>query len=411
MCKYWSLLFFLLTGAPAGATELLAESFEGGVMPPIGWSTIDTNLTANWEIAGTPHSGIWAASVGPGAGTPSNEWLRSTTIDLTGVWDGVASFWAASDTTLCPAGSSGTTMLFHVTDPTYVAIATPWDMCIDENWPNIEYRLVSAQLGEFHDQTIRIAWRYVGSSGQIFGLDDVVVTGTPSGPVLLPGGPWPWYAHPAITVDPPIPAAGQPTQLCTRVVNLDGGSPHTVNLQLAWAGMTIGVPYAPMGGPIPVTASAGGEGLACLWWVPPFAGSFFIEARLITGYEDHVAWHNLDLDESLEPLVARETQFVVRNPRPTAATVSLGIIPHVTGWSFELYPDTIPNLPPGGEQGVVLTVTPPAQLPIPRTPVVDVEAYIADELIGGFRKVHYPPHLFADGFESADTSAWSATVP
>ncbi len=50
---------------------------------------------------------------------------------------------------------------------------------------------------------------------------------------------------------------------------------------------------------------------------------------------------------------------------------------------------------------VELTVTPPAGEPLPQDgqPIVDVEAFVKGELIGGFRKIHRPPiqlHPFPD---------------
>ena len=175
-------------------------------MPPASWTTVDTNPTANWTLADAVsnpdfvHSGPWAAWVNYDAAAASDEWLRTSLIDLTGVWDGKVSFWAYSNTNWCPSGGTGATMLFHVTDPTYVATDLLWDMCVDEVWPTTEYRRVEGDLTAFHDQLIRLAWRYVGIDGDSFGLDDMLVTGTPSGPVLFPEGPWPGYAMPVISV-------------------------------------------------------------------------------------------------------------------------------------------------------------------------------------------------------------------
>lgn len=84
---------------------------------------------------------------------------------------------------------------------------------------------------------------------------------------------------------------------------------------------------------------------------------------------------------------------------------------NLAGWTLGLSPDTIIDLAPGAQQSVTPNFTPPADLPIPGTAVVDVEAYIGGKLIGGFRELHYPPHTFADGFESGGSAAWSAEVP
>ena len=48
---------------------------------------------------------------------------------------------------------------------------------------------------------------------------------------------------------------------------------------------------------------------------------------------------------------------------------------------------------PGETREVTLTVTPPAEMPLPpdNTQIVDVEAFSAGRLIGGFRKIFRPP--------------------
>ena len=54
---------------------------------------------------------------------------------------------------------------------------------------------------------------------------------------------------------------------------------------------------------------------------------------------------------------------------------------------------------PGVTRTVTLTVTPPSELPQDGQPIVDVEAWADDELIGGFRKIFRPPvvlHPFPD---------------
>jgi len=406
-----------IKGAVILSTPFFEQGFEDATMPPSSWSTANSNPTYNWMVvdaATNPpyvHGGGWAAWVNYDASNPSDEWLRSPIIDLTGVWDATASFWADSVTNYCPSAGTGATMLFHVTNPANIAIGLPWDMCVAESWPTLEYRMVEANLGEYHDQTIKIAWRYTGQDGESFGLDDVAVFGTPSGPVLFPKGDWPVFVQQGITLDPEPNVAGFPTELCAQVVNLDVSAAHSANIQFAWTNYTIGGNYIPINGLRPVTVSPGGSDLVCIYWVPPLSGSNFIQATLSAGYQDLVARRNLDLDTTLQPLVGDTTQFSVYNPTGNTATVTLGLIPHLTGWTLGLNPDTIFNLAPGAEQSVTLSFTPPANLPIPGTAIVDVEAHIDGELIGGFRKLHYPPHIFADGYESGNAAAWSNSVP
>jgi hypothetical protein len=72
--------------------------------------------------------------------------------------------------------------------------------------------------------------------------------------------------------------------------------------------------------------------------------------------------------------------------------VTLGLVPHKAGWQFSLYPDTLVNVLPNQQVPVTLTVIPPPEEPLGTgEPIVDVEAYVAGELIGGFRKMDVPP--------------------
>lgn len=75
-------------------TLLLNEGFEGGVVPPIGWSEKVTNTGYNWKImtGGTPYNGSYAADVvyDPALNN-QDEWLLSPEMDIT--W-GTLSFWS-----------------------------------------------------------------------------------------------------------------------------------------------------------------------------------------------------------------------------------------------------------------------------------------------------------------------------
>jgi hypothetical protein len=91
--------------------------------------------------------------------------------------------------------------------------------------------------------------------------------------------------------------------------------------------------------------------------------------------------------------VPDQLTFPVGNPFPEPITITLGLIPHLPDWGLELSQDVLPNMQAGEVRQVILTVTPPAEQPLPPddTPIVDVEAYKNGELIGGFRKIFRPP--------------------
>jgi hypothetical protein len=99
----------------ADSSPILIQGFEEGIMPPTGWSVINTNPAHNWDIvdyATYPtyvHSGSYAGWVNYDTPNPSDEWLFSPTIDLTGVTTISIDFWGESDTEFPTA-----TMQLHI---------------------------------------------------------------------------------------------------------------------------------------------------------------------------------------------------------------------------------------------------------------------------------------------------------
>jgi hypothetical protein len=112
----------------------------------------------------------------------------------------------------------------------------------------------------------------------------------------------------------------------------------------------------------------------------------------LPGREPLRSQRNIDVGEPLEPGKGHSLVFEVRNPFDHSVTVTLGLIPHRPGWGLELFPDTLPDVMPGVVRPVTLTVTPPpgAQLGTGE-PIVDVEAFAEGALLGGFRKMDFPP--------------------
>jgi hypothetical protein len=88
----------------ADGSPILPEGFEAGLMPPTGWSVINTNPTRNWDLVDAVtypdfiHSGTYAAWVNYDTPNPSDEWLITPEIDLDGYTTVTLSFWAESDT-------------------------------------------------------------------------------------------------------------------------------------------------------------------------------------------------------------------------------------------------------------------------------------------------------------------------
>ena len=164
---------------------LLDEGFEDGIMPPTGWYTDELNLVTPWTIVDAVtypdfvHTGDYAGWINYDTPNPSDNWLVSPDLDLTG-YDSVSLvFWAESDTNWPTA-----TMELHIRGDGFDDLL--WDMIADETWADFIYREMTFDLSDYIDQTINISWRYVGQDGNSFGLDDITVTtgGEPAVPDL-----------------------------------------------------------------------------------------------------------------------------------------------------------------------------------------------------------------------------------
>jgi len=220
--------------------------------------------------------------------------------------------------------------------------------------------------------------------------------------VTFPHGDWPQYAQDEISVHPEPPMAGRLTRLCAEVINTDPVHPQGATLEFRIANFGIGLPWTTVG-TSEVEVPPGGSAVGCVIWTPPIHGHWCIEVVLHQeGAEPQWSQRNLDWDEPLRPGEPHSLIFSVGNPFPHTVDITLGLIPHVpTSWGIELSPDVLLNVGVGEIREVILTVTPPQGEPLPPdgTVIVDVEAHVGDQLIGGFRKIFRPPvplHRFPD---------------
>ena len=201
----------------------------------------------------------------------------------------------------------------------------------------------------------------------------------------------PSYAEREITVHPYPPRAGEPTEVCVELYN-PTPVPQDVAVQFSWAEFGIGRPFTPIDGLRQVHLPPFSVVRECIHWVPPVGGQVCLQVELFIGeHEPQRSRRNVDVDEPLEPLTPHARPFPVGNPFDHPVTITLGLIPHLEGWGLELSQHVLLDMDRAEIREVVLTVTAPADLPGDGDAIVDVEAFVDGELIGGFRKIYRPP--------------------
>ncbi|MCX6667601.1 MAG: PKD domain-containing protein [Euryarchaeota archaeon] len=160
--------------------NVIFQGFEDGLMPPVNWSVINTHTEFNWWIVdgNDPnntefvHSGRYAAWVNYDYDLPAeyqDEWLISPDINLSDYVEVSLTFWAYSDTVYPTA-----TMELHIRGDGFDDVI--WNMTNDETWNESIYREKTFDLSSYIGNIINISWRYFGTDGQSFGLDDILIS-------------------------------------------------------------------------------------------------------------------------------------------------------------------------------------------------------------------------------------------
>lgn len=202
----------------------------------------------------------------------------------------------------------------------------------------------------------------------------------------------PIYAESEIFIHPYPPRPYEPTEIGAEIRNPTEETKF-ITITFSAANFGIGLPFFPIHDPILVEVPPMGIIRPAVMWVPPDGGLWCIQIELQIPGTDNIFYsqRNIDVGEPFEPFIPHPRPFLVRNPFNHPVTITLGLIPHLPDWELELSQDLLRNMSPGETREVSLTVTPPGELPPDEFPIVDVEAYVQGQLIGGFRKIYRPP--------------------
>jgi hypothetical protein len=226
----------------------------------------------------------------------------------------------------------------------------------------------------------------------------------PPVPIHLPRDPV--YAESEIFVDPYPTRPGLPTLIGTVVYNPTPVA-QVVTVTFGVANFGIGLPFSTAGIVTPTMVlhiPPLGAVRAKTIWIPSFGGHFCVRVLLQSpGHEPVWSQRNMDVGEPLRLGQPHARLIPIGNPTTEIATVTLALVNHRPGWTVQITPAVLPNMLPGAVRTATLTVVPPPPSPDPvererqirgladELPIVDVEAYVNGDLIGGIRKIAKPP--------------------
>ena len=157
--------------------DYLNEGFEGGVVPPTGWTAIINNAGFTWKINNlTPYSGLYNADVEyDPAVVPQDEFLISPSIDLSSVIGSlvIRFYWNTSYYWFVSPNNNGDVFLKISSDggTTWTSLWSEDSVGVFTNWTWYEQVLdISAYVGQ---SNVKIAFNYIGVDAAQFSLDEI----------------------------------------------------------------------------------------------------------------------------------------------------------------------------------------------------------------------------------------------
>lgn len=162
---------------------LLQEGFEGGVMPPTGWTRINGpsspgSEAAHWRIdnSGYVYSGTYGAACPWGYNL--NEWLISPALDLSAISNPAVSFqWASSYYWHVSPNDNGDLFVKVSVDggTTWNPVWTFGNIGVWQNWV---WYFTTIDLSAYQGQpNVKIAFNVVANDNADIALDDIMVYG------------------------------------------------------------------------------------------------------------------------------------------------------------------------------------------------------------------------------------------
>jgi hypothetical protein len=152
---------------------LIGEGFEAGVVPPSGWTHVQTHITQTWKVGiGSPHSGSRFADV-QYVDANQDELLISPSFTTT--W-GAVSLWSFGSLEWCRDGSDNCDLEIWLVKGSWGGGDDVQLGLADDDWTSTWTWSRSSFAFNALGQPARVALRYVGRNGAQVGVDDITVS-------------------------------------------------------------------------------------------------------------------------------------------------------------------------------------------------------------------------------------------
>ncbi|UCD13568.1 MAG: hypothetical protein JSW60_08425 [Thermoplasmatales archaeon] len=168
---------------------ILSEGFEEGKMPPTDWQHIAySNNTWDIGVYGYAHSGVYGAYCHYGfEGDPQNEWLISPVLDFSSMNNIVLYFWwKSSYYWMVEEDNFDVFVKVRVNEGDWDTLWVSGDIgnFTDWTWYNTTFG-APISLDDYEGESnVQIAWHFYGEDTADFALDDILIIGIESVPIL-----------------------------------------------------------------------------------------------------------------------------------------------------------------------------------------------------------------------------------